>query len=87
VRREELDLRFRLLVSAFIVLKSDLYYNQVTPSRRGILHDLKSDILVTEYLIAPFSVRRFPDIIIVISVVNIILRLGLVVVRVFRVVY
>jgi hypothetical protein len=86
VRREESDLRFGLLVSAFVVLKSNLYYNQVTPPRRRILHNPESDILIAECLVAPF-VRRFSNIIIVISVVDIILRLGLVIIRVFRVVY
>jgi hypothetical protein len=85
-RRGESDLWFRLLISAFIVLKSNLYYNQVTPPRHRILYDLEPDILIAECLIAPF-IKRFSNIIIIISVVNIIPRLGLVIIKVFRVVY
>jgi hypothetical protein len=70
-----------------VVLEGDLYCNQVTLPRRGILHDPESDILVVECLIAPFGVKRFSDIIIVISVVDIIPRLGLIIIRVFRVVH
>lgn len=55
--------------------------------RREILYDLESDILVVECLIVSFSARRFPNIVIVISIIDIILRLGLVIVRVFRVIY
>jgi len=87
VRRGEPALRLWFLVSAFVVLKVDLYYNQVSLSRRRILHDLELDILVAECLVASFSARRFPNIVIVISVVNIILRFGLVIVRVFGVMY
>jgi hypothetical protein len=72
VKREGPDLQFRLLVSAFVVLESNLYHNQVTLPRRGILHYPESDILVAECLVVPFGTRRFPDIIIVISVIDII---------------
>jgi hypothetical protein len=44
-------------------------------------------ILIAECLVASFDARRFPDIIIIISIVDIILRLGLIVVRVFGVVH
>jgi hypothetical protein len=87
VRRGEPDLRLRLLISAFVVLKGNLYYNYVTLPRRGILHNPESDILVIECLVASFNTKRFPNIIIVVGVINIILRLGLVVVGVFRVIY
>jgi hypothetical protein len=70
-----------------VVLESDLYCNQVTLPRRRILRDPKSDILAAECLVASFGARRFPDIIIVIGFVDIIPRLGLVVVRVFGVVH
>jgi hypothetical protein len=70
-----------------VVLKGNLYYNQVTSPRRGILYNPESDILIAECLIAFFGVKRFPNIIIVISVVNIIPRLGLVIVKVFGVIH
>jgi hypothetical protein len=70
-----------------VVLKGNLYYNQVTSPRRGILYNPESDILIVECLIAFFGVKRFPNIIIVISVVNIIPRLGLVIVKVFGVIH
>jgi hypothetical protein len=56
-------------------------------SRHRILYNLELDILIVEYLIASFNTRRFLNIIIVISVVNIILRFSLVIVRVFRIIY
>jgi hypothetical protein len=87
VRRREPTLRLRFLISAFIVLKINLYYNQVTLPRHRILHNLELNILVIERLIASFSARRFPNIVIVISVVNIIPRFSLVIVRVFGVIY
>lgn len=86
-RRGEPDLQLGLLVSAFVVLKGNLYCNQVTLPRPGILHDPELDILVIEYLIASFGTRRFPNIVIVIGVVDIIPRLGLVVIGVFGVIY
>ena len=55
--------------------------------RCRILYDLELDILIAECLIASFSARRFPSIVIVISVVNIILRFGFIIVGVFRVIY
>jgi hypothetical protein len=70
-----------------VVLEVDLHYNQVTLPRRGILHDPELDILVAECLIASFSTRRFPNIVIVISVVNIILRFGFIIVGVFKVIH
>jgi hypothetical protein len=87
VRRGEPDLRLGFLISAFIVLEVDLYYNQVTLSKRGILYNLELDILVIECLIASFSTRRLSNIVIVISVINIIPRFGLVIVGVFGVIY
>ena len=86
-RRGELDLRLRLLVSAFVVLKGDLHCNQVTLPRRGILHNPESNILVAECLVASFGARRLPNIIIVIGIINIIPRLGLVIVGVFGVIH
>jgi hypothetical protein len=65
-----------------VVLEGDLHSNQVTLPRRGILYDLELDILVVECLIASFGVKRCLKIIIVISVVDIILRLSLLVVGV-----
>jgi hypothetical protein len=56
------------------------------PLRHWVLHNPKLDILIAECLIVPF-IKRFPNIIIVISIINIIQRLGLVIVRVFRVIY
>jgi hypothetical protein len=87
VRRGEPALRLRFFISAFIVLEVNLYYNQVTLPRFRILYNLESNILIVECLIISFSTRRFPNIIIVISVINIILRLSLVIVKVFRVIY
>jgi hypothetical protein len=55
--------------------------------RRGILHNLELDILIAECLIASFSARRFPNIIIVISVINIIPRFSFIIIGVFRVIY
>jgi hypothetical protein len=45
------------------------------------------DILVAECLIASFSARRFPNIVIVISIIDIVPRFGLVIVRVFGVMH
>jgi hypothetical protein len=87
VRRGEPALRLGFLVSAFIVLEVNLYYNQVTIPRRGILYDLELDILVVECLEASFSTRRFSNIVIVISIINIIPRFDLVIVGVFGVIY
>jgi hypothetical protein len=70
-----------------VVFKGNLYYNQVTLPRRRILYNPESDILIAECLIASFGARRFSNIIIVIDIINIILRLGLVIVKVFRVIY
>jgi len=55
--------------------------------RRGILYNPELDILIIERLIASFSTRRFPNIIIVISIINIIPRFSLVIVGVFGVIY
>jgi hypothetical protein len=86
-RRGEPDLRLGLLVNAFMILEGDLHYNQVTLPRCGILYNPKSDILVTKCLVMSISAKRFPDIVIVIGVVDIIPRLGLVVIGVFEVIY
>ena len=70
-----------------MVLKVNLYYNQVTLPRRGILFNPELNILIIECLIISFCAKRFPNIIIIISVINIILRLSLVIVKVFKVIY
>jgi hypothetical protein len=57
VRRREPTLWLGFLVSAFVVLEINLYYNQVTLPRRGILHDPELDILVIERLVASFGAR------------------------------
>jgi hypothetical protein len=51
------------------------------------LHNLELDILVIKCLIASFNAKRFPNIVIVISVVNIVLRFSLIIVRVFGVMH
>ena len=55
--------------------------------KRRILHNLKLDIFIIKCLIASFSAKRFSNIVIVISVVNIVLRFSLVIVEVFGVIY
>jgi hypothetical protein len=52
-----------------------------------MLYNPELNILIIEYFIVSFSIKRFSNIIIIISVVDIILRLGLIIIKVFKVVY
>jgi hypothetical protein len=68
----ERDLRFGLLVRAFVVLQGDLHSKQVSLSARGILHHPKSDVLLTKCLVASLCLSRFTGIIVIIYIVCIV---------------
>jgi hypothetical protein len=55
--------------------------------KHRILHNLKLNILVAKCFIASFNAKRFLNIFIVISLINIILKFSLIIVRVFGVIY
>jgi len=52
------NIRFGLIIYTFVVLQVDHYGNKVSLSPLRVLHDLETDVLVTERFMLPFSRPR-----------------------------
>jgi hypothetical protein len=76
------NIRFGFPVSPFVMSKSDLYSEKVSPSRGGVLNDPKTDILVAESLVLPCGSIIIIILVIVVGIVWVGPRLWILICRV-----